>query len=522
MPAERLAMRKIHEILRLRWACCVTGRQTARACRVSHSTVLMYEHRAREAGLRHWSDVSALDDVSLERALFPPGAACGTRRPLPEWSEVHAELHRPGVTLHLLWEEYKAAHPAAGLQYSRYCDLYRAFRGRLDLSMRQTHKAGEKLFVDYCGPTVSVMDPETGESRSAQIFVAVLGASNYTYAEATWTQQLVDWTGSHERALTFFGGVPEIIVPDNLKSGVTHACRYEPELNPTYQDLATHYDVAVIPARARRPKDKAKVETGVLVVERWILACLRRRQFFSLEELNVAIRALLERLNSRPFQKLAGCRRSRFEALDQPVLRPLPQAPFEYSDWLRVRVRSDYHVEIEGHYYSVPYQLVGEQLEARLTAHGVECLHRSRRVACHARSREIGGSTTLREHMPRAHQEYADWTPQRLLAWAHEVGEQTGEMVEQILSTKPHPLQGFHSALGLRKLAKRYGKERLEAACARGLRLGTLSFTSLRSMLKHGLEGEDLPPEIEPVAPLEHGNVRGADYYRQAGDATPC
>ena len=516
MPAERLSMRKGREILRLLWHMKLGLRPTAYSCKVSHSTVVAYQQRAREAGLS-WEEVASMDAGQLEEKLFPaPSSPSSLSRPLPDWGEVHQELQRPGVTRQLVWEEYKAAQPA-GYQYSRFSELYRQWRAKLDLSMRQTHTAGEKLFVDYCGQTVPVVDPSTGEERSAQIFVSVLGASNYTYAVATWSQSLPDWIGSHVRALTFYGGVPSLLIPDNLKSGVTQPCRYEPDLNPTYQELAEHYGTAVMPARVRKPKDKAKVEVGVQVVERWILACLRHRRFFSLGELNAAIRELLERFNERPFKKLAGSRRSQFEALDQPALSPLPAQRYEYADWYKVRVGPDYHVEVEGHYYSVPYQLVGEQLEARVKAQTVECLHRGRRVALHVRSAEIGACTTVLEHMPRSHRSFAEWTPSMLVEWARSTGPAAAQMVETILTSKPHPYQGFQSAMGLRnRLAKRYGSDRLEAACRRAVRIGAFSFKSVRSILQHGLDGQEPPPVPEQVPILEHDNVRGAAYYQSA------
>jgi len=522
MPARRVPLRKTREILRLLWFCGLGARKTARACGTSHSTVLEYRRRAEAAGL-DWERAEALDGPSLEQLLFPAPSEVA-ERPLPNWIEVHQELKSPGVTLQLLWEEYKASHPEGSYQYSRFCELYGHWRGRLDLSMRQEHKAGEKLFVDYCGQTVAVIDPSTGESTAVQIFVAVLGASNYTFAEATWSQKLPDWISSHVRAFEFLGGVTELVIPDNLKSGVRSPCRYEPELNPTYRDLATHYETAVIPARVRKPKDKAKVEVGVQVVERWILACLRHRQFFSLSELNEAIRVLLARLNERPFRKLEGTRRSQFEALDRPRLKPLPCTAFEYADWYRTRVRSDYHVEVDEHFYSVPYQLVREELEVRVTAQTVECLHGGRRVACHVRSRARGQSTTLVEHMPREHRHYVEWTPRRLVQWSQATGPSTAQVVEEILNSRSHPHQGFHSCLGLHRLSKGYGVERLEAACQRALAIRGLSYRSIRSILQNGLDRQALPsPAKEPPA-VSHGNVRGAAYYRSSPsqEVSPC
>ncbi len=521
MAARRVSMRKIREILRLLWHLGLGARGTARACSISHSTVLEYQHRAEQAELS-WELVDEMDSGILEEKLFAPPLAAGAARAVPDWSETYKELKRPGVTLQLLWEEYKEAHPD-GYQYSWYCDLYREWRGHLDLSMRQDHKAGEKLFVDYCGQTVEVVDPKTGESRSAQIFVAVLGASNYSYAEATWTQQLPDWIGSHVRTFELLGGVPLVVVPDNLKSGVTKACRYEPDLNPTYHDLASHYGVAVVPARVRKPKDKAKVETGVLVVERWILARLRNRKFFSLVELNAAIRELLERLNDRAFKKLEGSRQSHFDALDRPELKPLPENRYEYAEWPKVRVGRDYHVEVDGHFYSVPCQLVGHELDVRVTAEAVECLHRGKRAACHLRSFEKGKSTTLPEHMPPEHRHHAEWTSERLKAWSQETGSSTAEVVETLLGSCPH--RGLKACLGLRSLAKRYGPQRLEAGCRRALHIGGVSYTSIHSILDRGLDRSELPGGRSSPPPIVHGNIRGAAYYQGSvggEEVPPC
>ena len=384
MPTRRLSMRNVKEILRLKWLNGVSARGIARSCGIPRSTVGDCIHRATAAGLS-WPLPEDMDDTRLERLLYAPEMQSSGQRPLPDLSYVHLELKRKGVTLFLLWQEYKAHHPD-GFQYSRFCDLHREFKGSLAVSMRQTHLAGEKLFVDYAGPTIPIVDRTTGEAHPAQVFVAVLGASNYTFAEATMTQSLSDWTGSHVRAFEFMGGVTEIVVPDNLKSGVTKPCRYDPEINPSYAELARHYGVAVIPARVRKPKDKAKAEGGVLVVERWIMAALRNRTFFSLSEANVAIKELLTRLNERPFKKLPGCRRSQFEELDKPVLKPLPERAYEYAQWKQARVGIDYHVEIEAHYYSVPYQLIKQQLDARITRSTVECFHKGKRVALHVRS----------------------------------------------------------------------------------------------------------------------------------------
>jgi transposase len=505
-------MRKVREVLRLKFEGGQTNRRIARSCQISRPTVSDYLLRFGKAGLT-WPAAAALDDATLEHKLFPPVAVAPTaERAVPDWSHVHRELRRKGVTLMLLWHEYKGAHPE-GFQYSWFCEQYNAWAGKLDVVMRQEHRAGEKLFVDYAGQTVEVVDRGTGEIRSAQIFVAVLGASSYTYAEATWTQQLPDWIGAHVRAFAFFGGVSELLVPDNLRSGVCKAHRYEPDLNPTYAELASHYAVAVLPARVRKPRDKAKAEAGVLLVERWILAALRDRTFFSLAELNRAIARLLEGLNSRPFKKLPGSRRELFEQLERSALRPLPAQPYAFAEWKKVRVNIDYHVEVEGHYYSVPYQLVGKTLEARYSERTVECFHKGQRVASHPRSHLKGRHTTVPEHMPTSHRSYAEWTPQRLIGWAAKTGPATASMVQGILERRAHPQQGFRSALGIMRLGKRFGEERLEAACRRALTLGAYSYKSIESILRQGLDRKAFPEQQDLDLALAHENIRGSDYY---------
>jgi transposase len=505
-------MRKIKEVLRLKLEVGLSNRQIGRSCGVSRTVVAEYLGRFKAAGLS-WPGAAELDDATLERKLYPPtGALPARERPVPEWSNVHRELHRKGVTLALLWHEYKDAHPE-GFQYSWFCDQYRAWAGKLDVVMRQEHRAGEKLFVDYAGHTAQVVERSTGEVRQAQIFVAVLGASNYTYAEATWTQQLPDWIGSHVRTFEFLGGTSEVVVPDNLRSAVTKAHRYEPDLNPTYAALARHYAVAILPARARRPRDKAKAEAGVQLVERWILAVLRNRTFFSLAELNREIARLLERLNARPFNKLPGSRRELFEQWDRPALRPLPAQAYEFAEWKKVRVNIDYHVDIQGHYYSVPYALVRKSLEARYTERTVECFHKDQRVASHIRSHLKGRHTTVAEHMPESHRQYAQWTPQRLIGWAEKTGPATAGVIQSILQSRAHPQQGFRACLGILRLGKGFGDERLEAACRRAVGIGACSYKSIESILRQGLDRQPLPDPPEPDSAIEHDNIRGPDYY---------
>lgn len=510
MPRERVAMRKIREILRLVWNCNQSRRDTAKTCGVGKSTVDDTISRAIAAGLS-WP--LELDDEALEKRLYPPIQPPSARKlSQPDWQSLHDEITRhKHLTLMLLWQEYKEGDPS-GYQYSQFCERYRQWRKTLDRSMRQEHRAGDKFFVDYSGSTLDIVNAATGEIRAAEIFVGVMGNSNLTYAETTWTQGLADWIGSHVRAFGYLGAVPRCLVPDNLRSGVTKACRYEPDLNRTYAELADHYGTAIIPARVRRPKDKAKVEGGVLIAQRFILAGLRHRTFFSLAEANAAIRQRLELLNNRPFRKLPGCRRSRFEELDRPAMLPLPDQPYQFAEWMKARVHIDYHVDVDKHFYSVPHRLVGEQLDVRYTGTTVECLYKGNRVAAHARSFLPGKHTTLPEHMPRAHREYAEWTPQRIIAWAAQTGTATADVVEQILSRKAYPEHGFRSCMGVISLGKRFSKERLEAACRRALAIRGVNYKSIKSILENNLDLKPLPRQLE-LLPVSHENIRGTHYY---------
>jgi len=510
MPRERVAMRKIREILRLAWSCNQSRRDTAKACGVGKSTVDDTINRAIAAGLS-WP--VELDDDALEKRLYPPFQPPSARKlRQPDWQALHDEFSRhKHLTLMLLWQEYKEGEPS-GYQYSQFCERYRQWCKTLDRSMRQEHRAGDKFFVDYSGATLDIVDASTGEIREAQIFVGVMGSSNLTYAEATWTQQLPDWIGSHVRAFSYLGAVPQCVVPDNLRSGVSKACRYEPELNPSYAECANYYGTAVIPARVRHPKDKAKVEGGVLIAQRFILAGLRHRTFFSLAEANAAIRQRLELLNNRPFRKLSGCRRSRFEELDRPAMRPLPEQPYQFAEWVKARVHIDYHVEVDKHFYSVPHRLVGEQLDVRITGTTIECLHKGSRVAAHPRSFLLGKHSTLPEHMPKAHREYAEWTPQRIIAWAGQTGVATAAAVEQILSRKAYPEHGFRACMGVISLGKRFSKDRLEAACKRALAIRGISYKSIKSILENNLDQKPLPEQLKLLS-VSHDNVRGAHYY---------
>lgn len=508
-------MRKIREVLRLSFELDLSERQISKSLLVSRSTIGDYLRRFAASGLS-WPLPIGLADADIDARLFPPKPAIpDAQRPTPDWALVNQELRRKGVTLFLLWQEYKSGQPE-GFLYSWFCENYREWSGKLDAVMRQEHLAGEKCFVDYCGKTMPITDRHTGEIRQAQIFVGVMGASNYTYAEATLSQTLPDWIGSHIRMLEHFGAAPEILVPDNLKSGVSKTCCYEPDANPSYHAFANHYGIAVIPARSRKPRDKAKVEGGVLVVTRWILACLRNHAFFSLAELNTAISELLARLNQRPFKKLAGCREALFRSVDYPAMRALPVERHIFSEWKKVRMGVDYHVDIgDRYYYSAPYTLIGKQLDVNFSEYVVEILYRGQRVASHAR---LHGNdrhhSTLTAHMPKGHREMAEWTPERIVNWAASVGEHTGKLINALIERRQHPQQAFRAALGIIRLGKRYGNDRVEAACRRAYTTNAISYSSVDSILKHRLDELPLPQDTQQsTLPLFHDNVRGAGYY---------
>ncbi|MCO5297061.1 MAG: IS21 family transposase [Fimbriimonadaceae bacterium] len=510
MAQEKLSVRKIREVIRLKLGCGLPNRAVARSCRVSPSTVSDYVNRAKAAELG-WPLPEEMDDKALFALLFPvPQRESGTSVPLPEWAKVRAELSRKGVTLQLLWREYRAEHPN-GYGYSQFCELYGRWKKTLNPTMRQSHEAGEG-YVDYAGLTMSVVDPSTGEVREAQIFVYTLAASNYIYAEAQWTQELANWIGGHIRAFEHFGGVVPLTVPDNLKSGVHKACRYEPDLNPTYLAFAVHCQAAVVPARVRTPRDKAKVETGVQIVERDVLAPLRDQTFIGLAAANDAIRQRLAIVNERTMRHLGQSRRELMDLVDRPALLPLPDRPFEMADWKPAKVAIDYHVEFDHHFYSVPYQLIGKQVEIRAAALTIEVFEGGVRLASHVRSQRRGGHTTDPAHMPESHRAHAQWTPERFIAWAARIGPQTQAVITELLERRVHPQQAFRSCLGVLRLGDRYTPERLEAACRRALVFGLAGYKGVKNILDTGLDAAPLPqPELEPTA--AHANVRGPDYY---------
>ncbi len=512
MPTPRVLMSKIRQVLRLADSG-LSKRQIAAALGVGKTTVGEIALYARDAGI-DWAMAASLTDDELQSRLYPVPRPRTSTRQEPDHAALHQELKRPGVTLQLLWEEYRAGAGDAAYRYSAFCDKYRAWVKRQKRSMRQVHPGGERLFVDYAGQTVPVVDAASGEIRRAQVFVAVLGASNYTYACATWQQTAADWVGAIIATLEFIGGVPRLLVPDQPRALIANPDAYEPVTARLMQELAEHYGVAVLPARPGRPQDKAKVEVGVQVVERWILARLRHQRFFSLAELNRAIWALLAELNQRAFKRLPGCRASAFAALDAPALGPLPAAPMVLAQFKPARVNIDYHVAFEGHYYSVPHRHVGAAVELRVTATTLEVLLRRQRIAAHARSAVVGGFTTVAEHMPASHRAHLQWTPAKLIGWGERIGAATAGVVRWQMERRPHPEQGYRACLGLMRLAREYGADRLEAACARAQSIRAPHYRSVKSILASGLDRQGTSLLGGACAPMpQHDNVRGAGYY---------
>ena len=481
---------------------------------VARSTVLQDNlERAKKAGLA-WPLAPDLTDDILEQRLFSkagyiPGVR---RRPEPDWATLAREMKRPGVNLQVLWEEYRDIH-RDGYGYSRFCDLFREFERRLSPVMRQHHVAGDKLFVDYSGKKVGIVDPATGVVREAEIFVGVLGASNYTYAEATFTQSLPDWIGAHIRMFRFLGGVPRLLIPDNLKSGVVKASFYDPEINRSYGAMAAHYDVGIMPARPRKPRDKAAVEAGVRFTQTYVLGRLRHETFFSLAECNDAIGHVLERLNSRVMRRLGMSRHDLFESIERPALRPLPEADWQFAEWRLVRVGLDYHVEVDGFYYSVPHALIRAEVDTRLTERTLEIFHRGNRVAAH--QRRYGGRRhgTDLEHMPSAHRRYAEWSPDRFKRWAKAIGPATEALIIAVLANRPHPEQGFRTCLGILRLYRGVETARAERVSATALDIGAFTYRSVASILANNIKPPSARKEAEPISLFDHQNIRGAGYF---------
>lgn len=513
MPTERLSMRKIRDVLRLKFENGLSERVIARSLSLANGSVNSYLQRARVAGLS-WPLPDGLDDAALELLLFPPPPRrAGPARPKPDWAFVEKELRRRGVTLSLLWEEYRAEHPD-GFGYSWFCEHYDAFKSRLRPAMRQTHAAGEKVFVDFAGDTIDVVDPVTGEVRPMKLFVAAMGASNYIFAQARASEQIADWIGAHVDLFAFLGGAPKFVVCDNLKAAVTNPDRYEPGLNRSYLELADHYGAAILPARPYKPRDKAKVEQSVLIAERWILARLRNRRFFSLADLNAAVAELVRDINARVMKGYNASRAELFSTIDAPALKALPGEPYAFAVWKRCRVAPDYHVEVDGHWYSAPFRLIKELVDVRVADKTVEIFHKGQRIASHPRAPNRRGHTTLPEHMPSAHRRHAAWTPARLVAYAEKIGPSTAALFDAIMADRPHPEQGFRTCLGILALTRSYDNARVDAACRRAVSIKARSVASIRSILKNGLDraflDEDGHSDREPV---RHGNIRGGGYF---------
>jgi transposase len=512
MANPRLSMRNIREILRLSWECRLSQMQIHQSTGVARSTIGEYVGRAKAAGLS-WPLPEELDDEAMEHLLFPSVSKPLSNYTEPDCNYIHQELRRKGQTIMGLWQEYKQDNPK-GYQYSAFCTFYRRWKLTIDLVMRQKHRAGQKVFSDFAGGTLWITNKKTGEVRQAHIFVAALGASSYTYAEAFMSEDTQAWCMGHVHAFNYFGGAPEVIVPDNPKTTIAKPCRYEAEVNPQFIHMARHYGCAVIPARVRHPRDKAKVESAVNVVTKWILAKLDKRTFFSLYELNQAIWELLADVNNRPFQKLPGSRLSMFESLEKSALKQLPETSYEFTDICYTRVNIDYHIEYDGHYYSVPFNLVQKRVELRVTPATIEVLLSGKRVASHMRSFVKGKATTLIEHMPRSHREYLEWTPSRIISWANETGPNTAGLVEAIMNSKVYPEQAYRSCLGIIRFSKTYGNDRLEAACQRALTMGALSYTSVKSILATGLDRCKISSQPQQLK-IVHTNIRGPQYYIQ-------
>lgn len=514
MAAQRITMRKIREVLRLRYSADLSIRQISTSTKISVGSIQNILKLSEQQGLS-WPLPDDLNDQTLALMLYPRSDATPCSKfQQPEWQEVHQELKRKGVTKQLLWEEYTQQYPNRCYSYSQFCARYADWLKRQKRSMRQTHCAGEKLFIDYAGPTVPIVCASSGEIRKASIFVAVLGASSYTYAEATWSQSLPDWLGSHVRTFEFFGGCPVLLVPDNLKSGVNKACRYEPELNPAYQQLASHYGIAVLPARPYKPKDKAKAEVGVQLVERWILAKLRHHTFFSLTELNQSIRTLLTELNEKPFKQWPGHRRDWFERLDQPVLKPLPRHAYQYVEIKTAKVNIDYHIQYDQHLYSVPHHCVGESVEIHASERLIEVYFQNQRIASHIRQFRLG-TTTEPTHMPEKHAHHQRWTPGRLMNWAQSLGPEVLLWVKTQLNRKAHPEQAYRVCLGLLNLQRSFPAERLNRACAIANRDGLYHLKNIKAILVNNRDQlADLSPEPTILLPQDHENIRGPGHFQ--------
>jgi transposase/transcription elongation factor Elf1 len=526
---KRVHMKQLREIFRLKFNCKRSSREIASMLKISPGTVSNYLIALDRMGLSWEKELQKLSEEELHQKFInynivdsnaSDNSNCNKEFTPLDFNYIYQELKRKGVTLLLLWEEYKEQNPGTFYSRSRFCSLYKKWSKTLNATMRHSHKAGDKLFIDYCGPTIPIIDYATGEEKEAQVFVAVMGASNYTYAEATWTQSLIDWTASHTRMFDFLGGVPNLLVPDNLKSGVKKACKYDPVINSTYSDLICHYDTAVMPARPYRPRDKAKAEAGVLLVERWIMAKLRNIDFFSLAEVNNKIKELLEVLNNKKFQKLDGSRKSQFELLDKPTLKQLPKTKYEFTEEKKVKLNIDYHFEIKSHYYSAPYTLIGKSFIVKYNAYKVEAIYQGKKIAIHARNYKRGSHTTLPEHMPEKHKKHLAWSSERFINWASKIGPETSSVVKFLIKKKKHPEQSYRTCLGLLNLSKTYGEKRLESASKIANKVNAKNRASILQILKNGMDKIPQSKEEEHYPVQEHKNIRGPEYFINNDEVT--
>jgi len=512
MTQERLTLRKIKEILRLKYELGLSNRAIAGACKISNSTVGEYLKRAETTGVS-WP-LGEIGEEELYQKLFPEKKKVHIEREysMPDWEEMQKEKRKQGVTLQLLWQEYKGKYPE-GYQYSQFCEHYQRWKkSQVEPSKHNEHIGGEQMQVDYAGLKIPVINPETGEISGVSVFVATLPASNYIYAEAQANENQCNWNNGHVRAMGYFGGVVKIVVPDNLKTGITKPNYYEPGVNLAYQELAEYYQFAVLPARIKKPKDKAKIENGVQNVERWIIAPLRNRKFFGLHEVNLAIKEQLEQLNNKIMKSGGRSRRQEFEEIDRPNLRPLPEKPYEYTERKTATVNIDYHVEFEGHLYSVPFTLIHQKVDIRATEKMVEIFHQGKSVAIHPRNFHLGRFSTLREHMPANHQFVEDINADRLIEWAESIGPQTTDLVKATLQSRPFPQQAYRSCLGILSLAKKYSPSLLEQACQAVFEAKVFSYKAVAQELIY-LQKRTTTPPVETLP--THENIRGSEYYKE-------
>lgn len=513
MPNVRaISMRKISELLRLRYELNRSYRDIARSLNIGITTVSEYLARAKAAAI-DWPLPEGLSEEDLYHRLFLPSKNIGRKKPLPDWEWVYQERRKKGVTLQLLWREYREIYPE-GLSYSQFCEQHRLHTKATTPVMRQIHKAGEKTFVDYAGMTLPWIDLTTGEIHEAQIFVGCLGASQFIFTEATATQQLTDWIESHVRMWEYFGGVSEIVVPDNLKSGVQKAHRYDPDINKNYQLVGEHYGFAIVPARIYEPKDKAKVENAVGIIERQILAPLRNLTFTSIAEINSAIKHRLKVLNQQPFQKMKTSRQALFESIDKPALKPLPETKYQYAEWKKAKVHIDYHFVYDDHYYSVHYKYIHHEVEIRSTAKIIECFYKGKRIASHPRSYLRYKHTTIHEHMPPSHRAHAEWSPERIKRWANRIGPNTKIFIEVLMASRAFPQQAYRACLGILRLGSRYGEDRLENACAIAYESGATRYNQVESILKNKFDVISSKRSINTPIITSHENIRGSNYYK--------